>query len=504
MTSIQAAFALQRVTNPSITDSITGLFTHGYFHCALEQQIHRCAREGTTCTLLLIGVDSLTMYNMMYGHLKGDEALCEIGRLVASNFGHGYVAARYAGDVFAVTVVGAEDARVLSTAEALRLAVATAFNGNLTISGGLVSYPKDATNKEQIIDRAEQALMQAKTAGKNLICRYQARTLPGQRRPRILLIDDEWINREVVAAMLYPLGCDVLTVSNGKDALSLISKVEVDLILLDIVMPGMDGYEVCRRLKQSDRTRLVPVVMLTGLDEQEAKIRAIEAGADDFITKPPNETELLARSKSLIRVKALNDSLIGIENVLFSLARAVEAKDVYTQGHIARVSQLALTLWTVIGFHGKELEALRYGGILHDVGKVTVPQDVLNKQGPLSPNEWEIIKAHPSVGHSICTPLSKVLGPALDVIRHHHEKLDGTGYPDGLSGEQISIAARLMAVIDIYDALVTDRPYRKAIPQEQALLILRKEAEEGKLDKTIVKEWVTLLRSLKTNKRHPC
>ncbi len=252
------------------------------------------------------------------------------------------------------------------------------------------------------------------------------------------------------------------------------------------MMPEMGGYEVCRHLKGSEATRLIPVVLVTAFDDMEAKIKGIEAGADDFITKPPNKMELLARTKSLIKFKKQNESLTSIEYVLFSLAKTVEAKDEYTQGHVERVSKLAITLGKKMELSDKEMKALRYGGILHDIGKIAVPCDILNKPGPLSSEEWEVMKSHPVVGYNICLPLKKKLGYALEVIRHHHEKLDGSGYSDGLKNEEISMAARIMAVVDIYDALITDRPYREGMFLEKAVEILNQEANDGKLDKVVV------------------
>ena len=273
---------------------------------------------------------------------------------------------------------------------------------------------------------------------------------------------------------------------NGADALHMLTKTEVDVVLLDIMMPGIDGYEVCRRIKGNPATRMIPVVLVTALDDMDSKIKGIEAGADDFITKPVNKLELLARTKSLINVKKLNSSLTSIENVLFSLAITVEAKDAYTQGHIERVANVAVMLGRKMGLSPADAEALRFGGTLHDIGKIGVPHEVLNKPGPLDDDEWDVMKSHSDTGYRICSPLKKSLGSALDIIRHHHEKLDGTGYPDGLKGDEVSMVARVMAVADIYDALITDRPYRKGMPKEKAFGILGKEAEEGKLDSDVV------------------
>jgi putative two-component system response regulator len=250
----------------------------------------------------------------------------------------------------------------------------------------------------------------------------------------------------------------------------------------------MDGYEVCRRLKNSEKTRLIPVIMVTALHDMEAKVKGIEAGADDFLPKPVNKIELQARTRSLVNTKKLNDKLTSVEDVLFSLANAVEAKDSYTQGHTQRVADMAVLLGGKMSLSEQEINALRVGGILHDIGKIGVPRDILNKPGPLSDDEWVVMKKHPTIGHKICLPLKKSLGPALDMIQHHHEKLDGSGYPDGLREDEIPTVARIMAVVDIYDALVTDRPYRKGMTRERALSILQEEADEGKLDKSVVEQ----------------
>jgi diguanylate cyclase (GGDEF)-like protein/putative nucleotidyltransferase with HDIG domain len=225
----------------------------------------------------------------------------------------------------------------------------------------------------------------------------------------------------------------------------------------------------------------------------QAKIKWIEVGVDDFLTKPPNKVELLARIRSLINVKSLNDRLANFENVLFSLAGAVEAKDAYTQGHIQRVANMAVALARKMGLSKSEIESVRVGGILHDIGKIGVSRTILNKREPLTAQEQGLMKAHTDVGYKICLPLKKNLGPALEVIRSHHEKLDGSGYPDGLKGEQISTVARVMTVVDIYDALVTDRPYRKRMAKEKALHILRQEAKEGKLDQKVIEALMELV-----------
>ena len=284
-----------------------------------------------------------------------------------------------------------------------------------------------------------------------------------------------------------------MTAESGKEALYILSQTDIDLVLLDIMMPEMDGIEVCRQIKSNEETRMIPVMLITGFDDTNTRIRGIEAGAEDFITKPFNMAELTARTKSLVRLKKLNNNLAGIENVLFSMANTVEAKDRYTQGHVERVSAMAVAIGKKMNLSNTELEALRLGGALHDIGKMGIPREIINKQGPLDEDEWDLMKQHPIIGHKICMPLKRNLCAALDVIRHHHEKLDGSGYPDGLQGSEISMVARIMAVADIYDALITERPYRKAFSTDKVYEILHQETSQGKIDKDVVTCLIGLL-----------
>jgi len=477
----------KKETGAPFTDNLTGLFNHGFFWISLDREVKRSERNGELFTLALIDIDSFSSYNKIHGSVQGDCMLKEVGNLMLKNTRQTDLVARYSGDVFAVILTESTAEKSFIAAERIRQEVERLPYGPLTVSIGLASYPQHATNSETLIKNTQKALLQAKIRGKNRVCFLEKQTeLDSDASPKVLVVDDELVNVKLMEALLRPLNYDVLSASNGDEALSIVRKIDLDLILLDIMMPGMDGYEVCRRLKASETTRLIPVIMVTALDDIEAKVEGIQAGADDFLTKPPNKTELLARTRSLIRLKKLNSNLASIENVLFSLANTVEAKDTYTQGHVDRVSRMAISLGRKVELKKQELEALRFGGVLHDIGKITVPGKILNKPGPLNPEEWKVMKGHPDAGCKICLPLKKNLGSALEVIRYHHEKLDGSGYPDGLKGVGIPMVARVMAVVDIYDALVTDRPYRKAMTKEKAFAILREETMEGKLDKEVV------------------
>lgn len=311
---------------------------------------------------------------------------------------------------------------------------------------------------------------------------------------KILLVEDDPQAVGILEPLLISKGFSVSVARDGAEGLEKVQLVSPDILLLDIHMPRMDGLEVCRRIKANPATRLTPVVMLTAMSDLERKIQALDAGADDFINKPYNAVELLTRIRSLLRVKYLNEQLDNAEDVLFSMARAIEAKDAYTQGHVERVSGLGVRLGEHLGLPETDIDALRKGGILHDIGKIGVPDRILNKAGPLTSEERIIIRMHPAQGAKICEKLKSIRG-AIPVIRHHHERMDGTGYPDHLAGDEIPFVARIMTIVDIYDALTTTRSYRKSLPPEVALEILWEEANKGWWDKQILKEFNDMMRA---------
>jgi putative two-component system response regulator len=481
-------------TGSSVMDSLTGLLNHGAFQMLLGQEIKGTQRYGRSLTLALIGIDSFGRYNERHGCVQGDLAMKEIGRLIRENLREADSAARYSGDVIGVLLTESDPVSALVPAERIRHEVESQFQGKLTVSIGIASYPQHATEKVRLVEKAQEALVHAKIRGKNKVCVTEVQMeAAAVVSPPILIVDDDPKNLRLLEALLLPLNREVVKASGGDQALSLVDKIDPDLVLLDVMMPGLDGFQVCRRIKANERTRLTPVILVTALDDLESRVKGIEAGCDDFITKPPNKMELMARVSSLLKLRKLSRRLASIENVLFSLANAVEANDVYTHGHVERVSDMALSLGKRMALSEAELEALRLGGVLHDIGKIGVPTSILNKSGSLDPGEWDLVKKHPDAGYRICLPLQSNLGLALEVIQHHHEKLDGSGYPDGLRGNEVTKVARIMAVVDIYDALVTDRPYREGMGKENALQILREEAEKGKLDADVVKHLIEMV-----------
>jgi len=288
-------------------------------------------------------------------------------------------------------------------------------------------------------------------------------------------------------------GFDVRNASDGPSALAECAMFCPDLILLDILMPGMNGFEVCRRIKATPETRLTPVVLITGLSATEDRIEGINAGADDFLSKPIDINELLARARSLLRLKQYTDELENAEAVVFTLAQSIEARDPYTRGHCERLADMSARLGARLEIPEEDIKALRWAGIVHDIGKVVVPDAILLKPGPLTPEEMAVMRKHSVVGERICEPL-KSFRPVLPIIRHHHEKRNGSGYPDGKSGEDIPLTARILQLADVYDALTTNRPYRTAVSSEEALQIMDDEAKLGWWDQEMFDQFRDMIR----------
>lgn len=301
---------------------------------------------------------------------------------------------------------------------------------------------------------------------------------PDSDQPKILVVDDHPSSRMTAVALLSVEGYEVLEAESGPIALKRVVEGNPDLILLDVMMPGMDGYEVCRRLKEDEQTRLIPVVFITALNDKRSRIMGIEAGGDDFLSKPFDRLELAARVKSLVHQKRLNEDLDHAEQVLFSIARAVESRDPNTGDHCERLVAMGKAFGEYIQLPRTDIRNLMWGGYLHDIGKVGIPDAVLLKKGSFTPEERQIMTNHVLIGEKICKPLRSMRG-VLPIIRYHHERWDGTGYPDGLVGEEIPYLAQVFQVIDIYDALTSERPYKRAFTVAEALEIMVQETQKG-------------------------
>jgi putative two-component system response regulator len=313
----------------------------------------------------------------------------------------------------------------------------------------------------------------------------------------VLVVDDDEPIRKLLASLLTPRGYIVEQAASAEEAHEKLPRVVPDLVVLDLHMTGLSGHDLLREIRSTPATRLLPVIMLTGTPTGQDKLKAIEGGVTDFIAKPFGAEELLARVQSLVQMKRFTDALEDAENVIVSLAKIIDARDPYTARHSERVSLYAGRLAGIIGLKGLELEACRRGGLFHDLGKIAIRDAVLLKPGRLSPEELAEIKRHPVEGKKLLTGM-KTLAFALDVVLSHHERLDGSGYPRGLSGDSIPITARITTIADIYDALTTARVYRAALPRDEALALMEEEAQRGWWDGQLLAEFPRVLETIPT------
>jgi putative two-component system response regulator len=305
------------------------------------------------------------------------------------------------------------------------------------------------------------------------------------RAPTVLIVDREDVNRRLLKAMLKSEPYQIVEARRVSDAMAELEKQQVDLIILDLMLPEVSGADFCRWLKNNRKTQLIPVMIMTNLQGAEHEITGIGAGADEFVTKPLSPTLVRLRIQSMLTHKAAIDSLEEAETILFALARAVEQRDKHIGDHCQRLATYSVALGMALGLSRPELVALYRGGFLHDIGKIAVPDSILFKQGKLDEAEWEIMRSHTVRGEEICRPM-KSLGLVLPIIRNHHERWNGTGYPDRLSGEQIPLLARILQIADVYDALTSERPYKSAYTHDSAVAILKDESNRGWRDPALV------------------
>ena len=310
----------------------------------------------------------------------------------------------------------------------------------------------------------------------------------------VLVVEDDPQMRRLIVRVLEADQHLLTTVGDGDAALASIAASPPDIILLDVSLPTISGFELCERIKNEPATRLIPIVVVTGLDAPEHRIAGIEAGADDFLTKPFDPQELRARVRSLIRLRHYTDELESIESLIISLALTIEARDAYTDGHCQRLARYATALGAAMGMDDDAIGSLLRGGYLHDVGKVGVPDAVLLKPATLTADEYELMKQHTIIGDRLCGNLHSLAG-VRSIIRHHHERLDGSGYPDGLHGDEIPQLAQIVGIVDAFDAMTTSRPYRSAMSVQHACTELTADADRGRFSATLVSTFIDLVRS---------
>lgn len=316
-------------------------------------------------------------------------------------------------------------------------------------------------------------------------------SLPG-RGFRVIIADSVAARRRQIAQTIEDLVPTILQVEHTNEALDCLSNDPVDLVIASMEIKGSGAIELCKRLKFRPDTERIPFLILGSVNDLEHEASAFQAGADGFLMGQFRPEAFRARVQACLRQKAMIDCLDETETVLFTLAQSVEGRDPALGLHCERLALIAVAMGVQLGLPGRDILALQRGGYLHDVGKVAIPDSVLLKPGPLTPEEWVIMKTHPEKGEKICSSL-RSLSPVLPIIRHHHEKWDGTGYPDGLSGEQIPLLARILQFADIYDALTADRPYKKAFTSTQAIDIMRSEAAKGWRDPELMRVFETVV-----------
>jgi len=315
-----------------------------------------------------------------------------------------------------------------------------------------------------------------------------------KREISVLVVDDLRSNLELLEAIFISEGFNVYAAQDGREALRVLDENDVDIAIVDVMMPDMDGFELCERIKDSHGARFFPVIMLTALNDRKSRVTALERGADDFISKPFDRVELVAKIRSLVKLKMLQDELDHSENIILTLAVALESRDPYTKGHSVRVGELSKLFGEYLGLGSRDQEVLRKAGYLHDIGKIAMSEQVLLKKDTLTREEKDTVRRHVIVGEEICRPLDSMKS-VLSAIRYHHERWDGRGFPDGLRGEEIPLMARILAIVDSFDAMVSSRPYRQKRSLSEVVEIMKRERNDGQWDPNLIGYFIDMIRA---------
>jgi putative two-component system response regulator len=480
----------------AVTDSLTGLYTFGFMQETLQSQLNHARQYGQPYSLIFADVDHFKRVNDHSGHAAGDTALRTVARALRGLVRQSDTLVRYGGEEFVVLLPNTNRADAVKLAERMRETVAAMTidcqrgpGFQVTMSFGVAAYPVDAADGELLLQRGDAAMYLAKQLGRNRVATIDDAAAVDDGSGKVLIVDDDEKNLRLLEAYLRPEGHHLLYARNGIEAIDAALAHHPDVIIMDAMMPKLSGFDACQRMKQDSRCHLIPIMMVTSLNGREDRLRGIEAGADEFITKPIDKTQLMVRLRALLRHKRDMDSLEDAETVIFALARAVEGRDPTLGDHVERVARYAVGLGQCLGLNKRELIALRHAGIVHDIGKIAIADAILLKQGPLTAEERLIVQQHPEFGYNLLKPL-RTFADSLPAVRFHHERLNGSGYPLGLRGPDVPLLAQILAISDVYDALSAQRHYRSALSTEQACEILRDEARRGLHDTDLVETFI--------------
>ena len=315
---------------------------------------------------------------------------------------------------------------------------------------------------------------------------------PKTKPTTVLVVDDDDGARRLFERLLTRQGYIVETAPDGPSALAAVLDSPPDVVLLDVMLPEVSGVEICRQLKRESATRLTPVILVTGMNDGGRRVEGLEAGADDFLGKPVDPNELLARVGAVTRLKRYTDDLDSAASIIMTLAVMIEARDGCNAGHCHRMANYAAALGRALDLTADEVQALHRGGFLHDIGMLAIPDGILRKAQALEPAELELVQSHTVIGDQLCANL-RSLQAVRPIVRSHHERLDGSGYPDGLRGDDIPLVAQIMTIVDIYEAVTTDRPYQGAQSVAEAIEILRRQVERGWHRRDVVEAFAALI-----------
>jgi len=479
--------ANSRWEQQAVQDGLTGLANHRAFHQRLTESVHRVGRYGETFSLAMLDVDHFKAYNDAYGHQEGDFALQHIARLIKEELRESDLAARYGGEEFAIILPHTPKAHARIALERIRKSIDTFQfpNGKLTISAGIAECPVDGITPNEVLEKADRALYHSKLTGRNRVSLWaDANESPARqdsasdcKSVSVLMVEMNQEAREAMEKALVESGYELHRASSTHEAIELLRSRKFDIMLSDTLILGTEGLQVLGLA--SSIHPMMPIVLTTVPSMANIAREAMQHGVTDLLVEPFNENELpvvIERNlerKRIERQLLLEKSTGILLQAIDALVAAIDARDRNTAGHTARVTHISLAIADALGLPSEERYTLELAARLHDIGKLSLPDSAMNKAGTLSNTEWQAMQRHPAVGSQIVGSIEE-LSYIATIVRHHHERLDGKGYPDGLQGEAIPFLSRIIAVADAFEAMTSDRAFRSRMTTEEAVEELKR------------------------------